>query len=428
MRRATDNDGAVTTSAAVPVRVDALPSISITSPANNTVFSAPASFSLTAAAADTDGTVARVDFYQGATLIGTASASPYSAAVSNLASGAYSFTAVATDNDGAQTTSSAVAITVNALPTVSLASPANNATFNAPASVPVAAQVADTDGTIARVEFYSGATLITTLSAAPYSFTWTGVPAGAYSLTARAIDNLGGTVTSSAVNITVNTAAAQLYFIHTDNLNTPRLVADATGTTVWRWDQTEPFGDSVPDENPSGFGNFELPLGMPGQYRDKETGIWQNWMRDYSANLGRYVESDPVGIRAGLNTYSYVFNTPLAATDVYGLRSQYADTDPYPQCGNDAMCRAGIPTPPPEEKPTPVPCKGKWIELPFTRDIGYQFTLNCTCHFSCSCPSGDAFPDPNPGQYTTSGKLIYTGRDPKKGDQCICPKPGPETR
>src|SRR5688572_25682184 len=58
--------------------------------------------------------------------------------------------------------------------------------------------------------------------------------------------------------------AQTLYFVHVDHLNTPRLVADAAGTTVWRWDQQEPFGVNVPDENPSGLGAFDLPLRLPG--------------------------------------------------------------------------------------------------------------------------------------------------------------------
>jgi RHS repeat-associated protein len=106
---------------------------------------------------------------------------------------------------------------------------------------------------------------------------------------------------------------------HTDHLNTPRLVANAAGTTVWRWDQQEPFGDSVPDENPSGLGAFEFPLGFPGQYRDKETGNWQNWNRDYAAYLGQYVESDPIGLRGGLNSYIYSYQNALSWSDPLGL-------------------------------------------------------------------------------------------------------------
>ena len=104
-----------------------------------------------------------------------------------------------------------------------------------------------------------------------------------------------------------------------NHLNTPRLVADATGTTVWRWDQAEPFGDSPADENPSGLGAFDLPLRLPGQYYDAESGNAQNWMRDYSPTFGRYVQSDPMGIAGGLNTYLYVSARPTSRTDITGL-------------------------------------------------------------------------------------------------------------
>src|SRR5207245_11459104 len=119
-----------------------------------------------------------------------------------------------------------VSITVNALPSVALTSPSSNAAFNAPATIPLAVQVADSDGSIANVEYFYGTTSITSLSAPPYSFVWTEVPQGTYALTARVTDNLGGAVTSVAVNVTVNDAEAKLYYIHVDNLNTPRLVAD----------------------------------------------------------------------------------------------------------------------------------------------------------------------------------------------------------
>src|SRR5204862_1659061 len=137
------------------------------------------------------------------------------------------------------------------------------------------------DGSIANVEYFYGTTLITSLGAPPYSFVWTEVPQGAYALTARVTDNLGGAMTSVAVNVTVNAAEAKLYYIHVDHLDTPRLIADQNQQTVWRDDNTEPFGDSAPDENPSGLGVFELPLRLPGQFHDKETGLYYNAARDY---------------------------------------------------------------------------------------------------------------------------------------------------
>jgi RHS repeat-associated protein len=104
-----------------------------------------------------------------------------------------------------------------------------------------------------------------------------------------------------------------------DHLNTPRLIADSAGTTVWRWDQGEPFGNDVPNDNPSGAGAFDFPLRFPGQYADRETNLAYNWMRDYDSAIGRYVESDPMGLMAGLNTYNYVRGNPLFNVDPTGL-------------------------------------------------------------------------------------------------------------
>ena len=118
---------------------------------------------------------------------------------------------------------------------------------------------------------------------------------------------------------TIARAQTALYFIEADHLNTPRLVADATGRTVWRWDQQEPFGVNVPDENPSGLGIFDLPLRLPGQYFDRETNLHYNYHRGYDPSLGRYEESDPIGLKAGLNTYLYVSANPLGASDPMGL-------------------------------------------------------------------------------------------------------------
>jgi RHS repeat-associated protein len=87
---------------------------------------------------------------------------------------------------------------------------------------------------------------------------------------------------------------------------------------VWRNDNTEPFGDSVPNENPSGLGAFEFPLRFPGQYADKETNLAYNWMRDYDGAIGRYIQSDPIGLEGGINMYVYVVNRPLEKFDSKG--------------------------------------------------------------------------------------------------------------
>lgn len=122
-------------------------------------------------------------------------------------------------------------------------------------------------------------------------------------------------------------ASAQpaLYFIHADHLNTPRLVADAAGTMVWKWDQQEPFGDNVADENPSGLGAFDLPLRLPGQYADKETGLHYNYFRAYDPAVARYTKADPLGTAAGPNLYAYAWQSPLRYIDPFGLECWWVD-------------------------------------------------------------------------------------------------------
>jgi RHS repeat-associated protein len=334
--RATDNLGIVTTSTAINVIVNALPSASISAPSSGSVFIAPATIAVTATAADSDGTVAKVDFYQGTTFLGTSTSAPYSFNWSSVASGSYSLTAVATDDRGGTTTSAPVNVTVdvNAAPTVSITSPAAGANFTAPANITLSADATDSDGTVASVAFYYGTTLIATRTASPYSFTWTSVPQGSYVLTAVTTDDLGASTTSASVSITVNPAVAQAYYIHADHLNTPRLIADSSGTTVWRDDNTEPFGSNPPDENPSGVGVFQFDLGFAGQTRDRETGLFYNYFRDcYDPATGRYCQSDPIGLRGGINLYQYARVNPLSYIDPLGLQVIPMPPPPLPPPG-----------------------------------------------------------------------------------------------
>ncbi|TMR37659.1 cellulose 1,4-beta-cellobiosidase [Nonomuraea zeae] len=91
----------------------------------------------------------------------------------------------------------------NPAPTVSLTSPTAGQTFTAPATVPIAATASDSNGTVAKVDFYQGSTLLGTDTSSPYTYSWTNVAAGSYSITARATDNGGATTTSAPVGITV---------------------------------------------------------------------------------------------------------------------------------------------------------------------------------------------------------------------------------
>jgi RHS repeat-associated protein len=88
---------------------------------------------------------------------------------------------------------------------------------------------------------------------------------------------------------------------------------------MWRWDP-DTFGSVTPNTNPAGLGVFNYNLRFPGQYYLPESGLFQNYYRDYDPQTGRYIESDPIGLRGGINTYAYTGNNPLLWSDPYGLR------------------------------------------------------------------------------------------------------------
>ena len=98
----------------------------------------------------------------------------------------------------------AVGAAPNLAPTVTITNPTNNATFTEPAAISINADAADNDGTVTRVDFFAGATLLGTATNSPYGFTWGNVSAGNYTLTALVTDNRGGTSTSAPVNISVS--------------------------------------------------------------------------------------------------------------------------------------------------------------------------------------------------------------------------------
>ena len=138
-----------------------LPTVAITSPVNNEVFTSPADILITADATDSDGIVTQVEFFEGTNSLGVDSDGNdgWSVTWNGVLSNTYALTAVATDNDLETTTSGIINITVedqNVLPTVAITSPLNNSTFTSPADILITADAADSDGTVTSVEFFEG--------------------------------------------------------------------------------------------------------------------------------------------------------------------------------------------------------------------------------------------------------------------------------
>jgi hypothetical protein len=204
------------------------PLVALTAPGNGATFTAGTNVSVSAAASDGDGTISRVDFFAGATAIGSDTTAPY-AVTWQIPSGTYSLTASAVDNDGARTTSASVTVSAsaatNAPPAVTLTAPANGASYTAPATIAVSATATDSNG-IARVEFYRGTTLLATDTSSPYGYSWTSVAAGTYAVRAVAYDNAGASASSATANITVATATTATGLVAAYGLNA------GAGTTI----------------------------------------------------------------------------------------------------------------------------------------------------------------------------------------------------
>jgi len=108
-----------------------------------------------------------------------------------------------------------------------------------------------------------------------------------------------------------------LKFIHSDHLGTPQFVTDESGQVVWSASYL-PFGEATVDEDPDGDGaGYSLNFRFPGQYYDAESGLHYNYFRTYNPAIGRFMESDPIGLLSDLNTFAYP--DPIGAIDRFGL-------------------------------------------------------------------------------------------------------------
>jgi RHS repeat-associated protein len=267
---------------------------------------------------DSDGTVTLVEFFGDGALLGATSTPPFGFTWSNVAAGSHTLTARATDNRNGQTTSAPVSITVNSPPTATLTAPVSGASFNPPATVTLTATASDTDGTIVKVEFYQGAILIGTATAAPYAASWSVLAPGTYTLTAKAYDNLGGTGVSAPVSVTV---AGSVTFLHNDFAGNPIAATDANSALLWK-ENFRPYGDRL--NNPAAAsGNRQWFHGKPA---DADTGLSYFGARYYDPTVGRFMGVDQVGFGENLpsfNRYAYGADNPYRYTDPDGRFFQY---------------------------------------------------------------------------------------------------------
>ncbi len=189
------------------------------------------------------GLVTDVSFFDGESLIGSDSASPFGTVLSNAPLGAHILTAQATDDQGNVVTSPSVSITIvpNVPPTVTVTNPVANAVFEVGSNIVCQARAADTDGSVARVEFYADGALLFTDTTSPYSFEWCNVTGGAHTLTVVAVDNAGFRGTNTH-GFSANTPAGVSVLI--PNGSTWRYLDDGSDPDVF-WSVPGGIDDSV---------------------------------------------------------------------------------------------------------------------------------------------------------------------------------------
>jgi RHS repeat-associated protein len=153
-----------------------------------------------------------------------------------------------------------------------------------------------------------------------------------------------------------------VYYYHNDHLATPQKMTDGSGTVVWSADY-KPFGEVTVTVS-----TITNNLRFPGQYYDAETGLNYNYYRDYNPAIGRYIESDPIGLSGGMNLYVYAENQPINAVDPEGL-----------QVAIDPSTGRRLPPPPPS------PTRPPGYTPPFGDPVPGDKCLKCDVGAVLSC-------------------------------------------
>ena len=162
-------------------------------------------------------------------------------------------------------------VTAGAAPVVTLTAPAATS-FTAPANITVTATATDADGTISNVKFYNGTTLLSTVNTSPYTYSWTNVTAGTYSITAVATDNSGSSTTSAAKSVTVTGTTSTANPIgKCKGKYFGNIIANSVPSTYTTyWNQTT-------SENASKWGSVE---GTQGRYNWTGSDVAYNWAKN----------------------------------------------------------------------------------------------------------------------------------------------------
>ena len=121
-----------------------------------------------------------------------------------------------------------------------------------------------------------------------------------------------GSYTIVSLLLVVSQVQAETYYFHNDQLGTPQVVTDSQQQVAWKGEY-DPFGKVTETVN-----IVEQNIRFPGQYFDSETELHYNYYRTYDPNNGRYIESDPIGLDGGINTYAYVMGNPISFIDPSG--------------------------------------------------------------------------------------------------------------
>jgi hypothetical protein len=182
------------------------PTVAISAPQSGAQFTSPATIPISAAVNPNGWTIGSVLFFHDGVLLGQVNSAPYDFSWTGVGPGTYFLTVQASYGSGQTVGSPSIPVTVTApipSPTIAVSAPQNGTQFTAPATIPISATVVPNGWTINSVSFFQDGVLLGQVSAAPYTFSWSGVATGNYSLSAQATYGSGETTASGPVSVAV---------------------------------------------------------------------------------------------------------------------------------------------------------------------------------------------------------------------------------